>query len=121
MTLCLDEYLAAAAAQPVVPCWCEMPADLETPLSVFLKLRQPGPAYLLESVERGEVVGRYSILGTSPTPLLRCFGDQVETPEGEFQARERARRAGLAAPVDGPMRQVKAGDCRPFGGAPWAF
>ncbi|MBT9583997.1 anthranilate synthase component I [bacterium] len=74
----LDEYLKAAAEQSVVPCWCEMPADLETPLSVFLKLRQQGPAYMLESVERGEVVGRYSILGTAPTPLLRCYGDTVE-------------------------------------------
>jgi len=74
----LSEFLKAAAEQPVVPCWCEMPADMETPLSVFLKLRQPGPAYLLESVERGEVVGRYSILGTAPLPLLRCQNDQVE-------------------------------------------
>lgn len=55
-----------------------MPADLETPLSVFLKLRQSGPAYLLESVERGEVVGRYSILGTAPQPLLSCYQEEVE-------------------------------------------
>lgn len=74
----LSDYLQAATEQPVVPCWCELPADLETPLSVFLKLRQQGPAYLLESVERGEVVGRYSILGTAPLPLLCCRGDQVE-------------------------------------------
>jgi anthranilate synthase component 1 len=84
----LDEYLKAAAEQPVVPCWCELPADLETPLSVFLKLRQPGPAYLLESVERGEVVGRYSILGTAPTPLLRCTGDTVEYLHNDRQVVE---------------------------------
>ena len=107
MTPCLDEYLAAAAAQPVVPCWCELPADLETPLSVFLKLRQQGPAYLLESVERGEVVGRYSILGTSPTPLLRCHHGQVEhaggvEPRGDRDALEWLRY------LMAPMNQVKA-------------
>jgi len=74
----LKTYCELADQQPVVPCWYELPADLETPLSVFLKLRQPGPAYLLESVERGEVVGRYSILGTSPRPLLRAQGDHLE-------------------------------------------
>ena len=84
----LEDYAKAAAEQPVVPFWCELPADLETPLSVFLKLRQEGPAYLLESVERGEVVGRYSILGTAPTPLLRCEGDTVEYLRDDAQVVE---------------------------------
>jgi anthranilate synthase component I len=74
----LDEYVEKSKSYPVIPCWLELPADLETPLSAFLKLRREGPAYLLESVERGEVVGRYSILGTAPLPLLRCHGDTVE-------------------------------------------
>lgn len=107
MTPCLDEYLAAAASQPVVPCWCELPADLETPLSVFLKLRQEGPAYLLESVERGEVVGRYSILGTSPTFLLRCDKDQVETARGVEPRGERDALEWLRS-LMAPMNQVKA-------------
>lgn len=103
----LDEYLTAAASQPVVPCWCELPADLETPLSVFLKLRQEGPAYLLESVERGEVVGRYSILGTSPTFLLRCEKDQVETAKGVEPRGERDALEWLRS-LMAPMNQVKA-------------
>ncbi|MCW5872804.1 MAG: chorismate-binding protein, partial [Candidatus Eremiobacteraeota bacterium] len=107
MTPCLDEYLAAAASQPVVPCWCELPADLETPLSVFLKLRQEGPAYLLESVERGEVVGRYSILGTSPTFLLRCDKGQVETAKGVEPRGERDALEWLRS-LMAPMHQVKA-------------
>jgi anthranilate synthase component 1 len=107
MTPCLDDYLAAAASQPVVPCWCELPADLETPLSVFLKLRQEGPAYLLESVERGEVVGRYSILGTSPTFLLRCHKGQVETPGGVQPRGERDALEWLRS-LMAPMNQVKA-------------
>ncbi|MBN9415629.1 MAG: anthranilate synthase component I [Candidatus Eremiobacteraeota bacterium] len=107
MTPCLDEYLAAAASQPVVPCWCELPADLETPLSVFLKLRKEGPAYLLESVERGEVVGRYSILGTSPTFLLRCHEGQVETADGVQPRGDRDALEWLRT-LMAPMREVKA-------------
>lgn len=41
----------------------EIPADLETPVSAFLKLRPLGASILLESVERGERVGRYSVIG----------------------------------------------------------
>ncbi len=67
----------------VVPVYRELPADLETPLSVFLKLRRAGqPAFLLESVEKGKSVGRYSFLGTDLSLLLRMEkcdqGDPLE-------------------------------------------
>ena len=53
-------------------------ADLETPIGAFLRLDDGGPAYLLESVEGGERLGRYSFLGTGPRRLLRV-GDGVAT------------------------------------------
>src|SRR6476660_681938 len=46
------------------------PADLETPIGAFLRLDDGGPAYLLESVEGGERLGRYSFLGVGPRKLL---------------------------------------------------
>jgi anthranilate synthase component 1 len=46
------------------------PADLETPIGAFLRLDDGGPAFLLESVEGGDRLGRYSFLGTSPRRLL---------------------------------------------------
>src|SRR5829696_541344 len=46
------------------------PADLETPIGAFLRLDDGGPAYLLESVEGGERLGRYSFLGVGPRRLL---------------------------------------------------
>jgi anthranilate synthase component I len=46
------------------------PADLETPIGAFLRLDDGGPSYLLESVEGGERVGRYSFLGVGPRRLL---------------------------------------------------
>src|ERR671921_1013216 len=47
------------------------PADLETPIGAFLRLDDgTTPAYLLESVEGGERLGRYSLLGVGPRRLL---------------------------------------------------
>jgi anthranilate synthase component I len=46
------------------------PADLETPIGAFLRLDDGGPAYLLESVEGGERLGRYSFMGVGPRRLL---------------------------------------------------
>jgi anthranilate synthase component 1 len=46
------------------------PADLETPIGAFLRLDDGHPAYLLESVEGGERLGRYSFLGVGPRRLL---------------------------------------------------
>src|SRR5215210_7244074 len=46
------------------------PADLETPIGAFLRLDDGGPAYLLESVEGGERLGRYSFLGVGPRRVL---------------------------------------------------
>jgi anthranilate synthase component I len=45
-------------------------ADLETPIGAFLRLDDGGPAFLLESVEGGERLGRYSFLGIGPRRLL---------------------------------------------------
>src|SRR6266516_3167012 len=46
------------------------PADLDTPIGAFLRLDDGGPAFLLESVEGGERLGRYSFLGVGPRRLL---------------------------------------------------
>ena len=47
----------------------ELPADLLTPVGAFLRIRHRGPAFLLESVERGQQVGRYSFLGAGCRPM----------------------------------------------------
>ncbi len=53
-----------------MPVFAELPADLDTPLSAYLRLR-PGPySFLLESVEGGEVWARYSFLGADPLMVL---------------------------------------------------
>jgi anthranilate synthase component 1 len=52
-------------------------ADLETPIGAFLRLDDGGPAYLLESVEGGERLGRYSFLGVGPRRLLEVRDGQA--------------------------------------------
>src|SRR5215210_5600355 len=54
------------------------PADLETPIGAFLRLDDgTTPAYLLESVEGGERLGRYSFLGIGPRRLLEVSGGRA--------------------------------------------
>ncbi len=54
-----------------VPVYRTLLADLETPVSVYMQLKQAGkPAFLLESVEGGEQAGRYSFIGVNPKGLL---------------------------------------------------
>ncbi len=81
----LDEFrgLAAGGAN-LIPVTREFAADLETPVSVYLKLMdEPGASFLLESVEGGEQVGRYSFVGVNPRATLTLRGRIVERSEGE--------------------------------------
>ena len=59
--------------------WLQAPADLDTPVSLLLKLAQAGPeSFLLESVTGAEARGRYSIIGWKPDLIWRCRGDRAE-------------------------------------------
>jgi anthranilate synthase component I len=59
--------------------WRTLVADLETPVSAYLKLSEGRPhrAFLLESVEGGAQRGRYSIIGLAPDLIWRCRGKQA--------------------------------------------
>jgi anthranilate synthase component I len=69
-----------------VPVFAELPADLDTPLSAYLRLR-PGPyAFLLESVEGGEKWARYSFLGTDPFLVLSAKDGKLAVRRGGGRA-----------------------------------
>ncbi len=68
--LSLVEARRLAAGADTVLLRASREADLETPVGAFLALDDGGPAYLLESVEGGERVGRYSFLGVGPRRTL---------------------------------------------------
>jgi anthranilate synthase component 1 len=72
--------------------WTRLVADLETPVSAFLKLCDGKPlSFLFESVEGGATRGRYSLIGTQPDLVWRCRGDAAEinrrarTDSGRFE------------------------------------
>src|SRR5437870_6738222 len=71
-----------ARAGNAVPVYREILADLETPVSAFLKIHRGPYGFLLESVEGGEKWGRYSFLGTEPARVVRTHGRtlEIETP-----------------------------------------
>ena len=67
-----EEFVELSRRGTFVPVWREIMADLLTPVSAFLKVAENSDyAFLLESVEGGEHVGRYSFLGKDPFMVLR--------------------------------------------------
>ena len=59
--------------------WTKLVADLETPVSAYLKLADGrANSFLLESVEGGSVRGRYSIIGFKPDVIWRCTKNKAE-------------------------------------------
>jgi anthranilate synthase component 1 len=75
----LDAFRSlASGAANLIPVYREFAADLETPVSVYLKLMtEMGPSFLLESVEGGEQVGRYSFVGVNPRNMIALNGRSV--------------------------------------------
>jgi anthranilate synthase component 1 len=67
----LDEAKRLAAQGNLAPVYREVAADLETPVSAYLKVARGGHSFLLESVEGGERLARYSFIGTEPYRVLR--------------------------------------------------
>lgn len=75
------QFQSMAAQGALVPVFRELAADLETPVSVYLKLRGKGPSFLLESVEKAEQVGRYSFLGFDPRRQITTRGNELTIVE----------------------------------------
>ncbi len=74
-TPALADVKRMAGSGTVVPIFREVRADLETPVSAFLKIARGPYSFLLESVEGGERVGRYSFIGTEPYRVLALDHD----------------------------------------------
>ena len=67
----LDEARGLTGDHNLIPVTHSFIEDCETPVSAFLKLRGDGPAFLLESAEQGQQVGRYSFIGWRPKRVIR--------------------------------------------------
>ncbi len=67
----LDEVKAMAGKGNLAPIYRSINADLETPVSAYLKIAHPPYSFLLESVSGGERIGRYSFIGTDPYRVIK--------------------------------------------------
>lgn len=86
-----DEFLRLARDATLVPVAKSVAADLQTPVSAFLSVAAQEPrAFLLESVEGGEKIGRYTFLGARPYMVVSARGPQITIERG----RQRERRQG---------------------------
>jgi anthranilate synthase component 1 len=82
-TTSFEEFVELAQRGTFVPVCREIMADLLTPVSAFLKVAEHSDyAFLLESVEGGEQVGRYSFLGKDPFLILRARGGKTIVERG---------------------------------------
>ncbi|GMW03669.1 MAG: anthranilate synthase component 1 [Candidatus Hydrogenedentota bacterium] len=74
----LDEFRALAKPGALVPVYRDIVADLETPVTAYMKIaRNEKYSFLLESVERADTISRYSFLGTNPSIIFRSKGRKV--------------------------------------------
>ncbi len=106
-----ERFLALAATHTLVPLSLRLNADLETPVTAFLRLAgEQGECFLLESVEGGERIGRYTFIGVRPFRkivargrlLLTTENGHVEASEGDiFEVRQASLAGHTPAQVPG--------------------
>ena len=105
-----EEFAAKYEAGDNQLVYSRLAADLDTPVSVMLKLSAAQKdSFILESVTGGEIRGRYSIIGLRPDLIWRCHGNTSElNREARFDPKSFAAQSG--APLDG-LRALIA-ECR---------
>mgnify|MGYP003341929969 FL=1 len=102
-----DEFRALARDYTVVPVWAELLADLDTPVSAYLKLVGDGEGFLLESVEHGERWSRYSFVGHHPVATLE-LRDGVITKTGQHLSPDIPLDRGMLAALDAIVAAYRA-------------
>lgn len=103
------EHFAELAQQGYnrIPVMREVLADLDTPLSCYLKLASGAYSYLFESVQGGEKWGRYSMIGLPARTILKAFGDEIQV-ERDGDIIERHTRADALSFVDEFKQRYRA-------------
>jgi anthranilate synthase component 1 len=76
----LEEAKELKSSGNLLPVYREISADLETPVSAFLKINRGGYSFLLESVEGGERMARYSLIGTEPYKIISTREGDADDP-----------------------------------------
>jgi anthranilate synthase component 1 len=95
----LEEVKKLSSQGNLVPVYRDIRADMETPVSAYLKIARGDYSFLLESVEGGERLARYSFIGTEPSMVLSTGGgtatDPLELVANVFKNYRRVQVDGL--------------------------
>ena len=94
-----EEFIELAKKGNIIPIYKEIIADLETPVSTFLKTEKGRYSYLLESVEGGEKIARYSFLGSDPYLVIKSRGKSIEITKGNTKKRFQTK--------EDPLREIE--------------
>ncbi len=89
----LAHFRDAARPGTILPVWTEVLGDVDTPVSAFMRLDDGRYSFLLESVEGGERLARYSFLGVAPRKVVRSKGAHITLEEGEQHRARPLQRA----------------------------
>lgn len=118
-----EEFSRLASKGNLIPVYREILADTETPVSTFLKLsrnprRKKGTAFLLESVEGGENIGRYSFLGGEPMLVFRSRDGKgtVEHPAAKIKEKADGNPLDVLRRLMKSYRFVESPDLPRFSG-----
>jgi anthranilate synthase component 1 len=94
----LKEFLQLSQKGNIIPVYKEINADLDTPVSAYLKIGKSGYSFLLESVEGQEKIARYSFLGTDPSLIFLSKGRNIKLIRPHTKRIERFTASG--SPLD---------------------
>lgn len=90
LSVTFDQFKELSKQGNLIPLYQEIPADLDTPVSAFLKIQSGKNDFLLESVVGGEKWGRFSFFGTEPGAIFRSRGTEVEITRGHKREKIKA-------------------------------
>jgi len=105
------EFGRLAEKYNMIPVYTELPADLETPVSLYYKLVGDAPGFMLESAETSKTIGRFSFIGTDPFLTITAYPKSAEVvTDGQSKTVQGAPLKVLQQILDGftvpEMRQL---------------
>ncbi|MCK4994190.1 MAG: anthranilate synthase component I [Candidatus Omnitrophica bacterium] len=98
-----EEFKRLSKNGNLIPVYKELLADLETPVSAFMKIDNSEYSYLLESVEGGEKIARYSFLGSNPSLIFKSKGINIEILR---KSGSKFKKKSYTAKTD-PLEEIK--------------
>lgn len=84
----LEQFEILSEKGNLIPVYADLIADLETPVTAYAKLKSESPAFLLESIEGGERLSRYTFIACRPRKIFKSYWDTTYIEEVGLETRE---------------------------------